>query len=215
MADSKLFSMINEAKIKLAPGQKLLKAKELEQLLTAKELIEQSQEQATRYRKEVTVQLELEKEQAREEGYQKGLELWAQEMEGIEQEIAKAREEFEGVVLKAAMAAAKKFVGRELEQKPETLLEIVAKSLKAVAQHKKIVIYCSKNDFDLLDAARPQLKAHFEQLESLTVQVKGGIDGYIIETERGIINHGRLEDLWGALEKAFGHALAKKKQAAT
>lgn len=130
-------------------------------------------------------------------------------MQGIEKEIQRARKEFEEAILAAAMAAAKKFVGRELEQNPSTLVEIVAKSLKAVSQHKKIIIYCSKKDFELLDAARPDLKKLFEQLESLTVAVKEGIDGYIIETERGIINHGNLEELWNALEKAFGSALKK------
>lgn len=209
MAKAKLFSLYDNSSITLSPGSRHIPSDQLSKLLSAKQMVDSTKKATIEFKKKQVAETEQLKEKAASEGYAEGLERWTQEMSGIEDEIAKARKEFEQAILAAAMAAAKKFVGREIEQNPSTLVEIVTKSLKAVAQHKKIIIYCSKKDFELLDAARPDLKKLFEQLESLTVAVKEGIDGYIIETERGIINHGNLDELWNALEKAFGSALAK------
>ena len=210
MAKAKLFSLYDQSHIELAPGTRHIPATQLSKLLSSQELVNKTKQASIEYKKERTKEIALLEEDALQKGYEKGLESWAEEMHGIEEEIQRARKEYEAAILAAAMAAAKKFVGREIEQKPNTLVEIVKKSLRAVCQHKKIVIYCSKADYELLDSARPELKKLFEQLESLTVAIKDGIDGYIIETERGIINHGKLEDLGNALEKAFGSALAKK-----
>lgn len=204
-----LFTLIDETKIELAGGQRILKQNDVGLVLEAKTLVEKTRQDTTNYKKQVVKEMEQQAFQAQKEGFEKGLQSWANELKTINDEIIQARKEFEAAILSTAMAAAKKFVGRELEINRNTMVDIVCKSLKAVAQHKKIMIYCHKQDYDQLDQARPQLKKLFEQLEVLSVGVKENIQpgGYIIETERGIINHSDVTKVWNALEKAFAQIL--------
>jgi type III secretion protein L len=82
--------------------------------------------------------------------------------------------------------------------------------LKAVAQHKQIVIYVNRQDLAALEAARPRLKDLFEQLEVLSLRERADIQtgGCVIETEGGIIN-AQIENRWRILENAF-EAMRKK-----
>lgn len=203
-----LFSLIDETKVLLAPGQKVIKKDDYQKIVSSKELVQKTIQDTIEYKKQAMVETEKSKELAEEEGFSAGLRQWAQELGSINKEVVKAREEFEKIILSTAILAAQKFVGRELKLDPETMVDIVKNSLKAVSQHKRISIYCNPKDLETLDKARPQLKTLFEELEVLGVYTKDSIEqgGYIIETERGIINHSDISKVWHTLQQVLESA---------
>jgi type III secretion protein L len=208
---TKLFTLIEPKDIHLNAGQKILPQEEFSSLLSARELIQTCLQEATAHKQAVVAEIEVAQEIAQRQGYEEGLERWSKEVFKLEEEVEKIRQEIEKAILKIALKAAQTIVGREMKQSPETMVDIVTTTLRAVSQHKKISIYCSRSDFELLDASRPKLKALFEQLDALSVHIKPELPpgGYIIETERGIINNSDIEKVWINLEKAFLSKLNK------
>jgi type III secretion protein L len=119
------------------------------------------------------------------------------------------------VIVPVALKAAKKILGREIETVDTAIVDIVANSLKAVAQHKKFTIYVNRKDLDVLEANRPALKKVLENPEAFSLRERADIQpgGCIIETEGGIIN-AQLENQWRILEQAFESLLKQAPQAA-
>lgn len=203
-----LFSLIDQTQVHLAPNQRIIKSEDFQKILSLKEIQEKALRDIQEFKKEAVLQIEEAKEAAEKEGFQAGLEKWTAEIARVEEEIKKTREEFEKAVLRTAILAAQKFVGRELKQDPTTMVDIVKNSLKAVVQHKRISIFCHHKDFQALEQARGDLKLMFEELEVLGVYVRDNIEpgGYVIETERGIINHSDINKVWVTLEQALSNA---------
>jgi type III secretion protein L len=204
--DPKLFSMIDGQTITIAPGTKRLPADAFSTLLSCRELLEAAKKDAEEYRKQVTAECEEIKAHAESEGFQAGFDQWTQTVSYLEGEIAKVQEELKKVVLPVAIKAAKKIVAAELQVNPSVVLDIVASTLKSIAQHKRIVLYVSKKDYDLIESSKSKLKPIFEELESLSIRDREDIEpgGCIIETEVGIVN-ARLKDRWKTLETALEH----------
>jgi type III secretion protein L len=202
--EKKYFSLIKGEPIKVAPRSKIVPENEFEELLSAREVLEKVQADALEYRKKVTSDCEIIKEKAEKEGFAAGYEAWVVQIGQLEKEIAKVREEMIKLIMPIALKAAKKIVARELDVTPEVIIDIVKGTLKAVAQHKKIVLYINKRDFETIDKNKSGLKQIFEQLESLSVRERDDIEpgGCIVETEGGIIN-AQLKDRWVSLEAAF------------
>lgn len=200
----KLFSLIRGDRIHVAPQTKVLPAADFSQLQQANELLETVQEDATTYRMAVANECETIKEHAFREGYEEGLRQWGEHLVRFEQELKVRQEETKKMILPIALAAAKKMIGRELTLSPDVILDIITANLKAVAQHKKITIYVSRQDLEIVEQQRPRLRDLFEHLESLSIRPRDDIapGGCVIETEIGIIN-AQFEHRWRALEKAF------------
>lgn len=202
----KFFSMIDGRSVAIAPGTKRLSADAFSTLLSCTELLSAAKKDAEEYRKQVTAECEELKAHAESEGFQAGFDQWTQTVSYLEGEIAKVQKELQKVVMPVAIKAAKKIVAAELKVNPEVVLDIVASTLKSIAQHKRIVLYVSKKDFDLLERSKSKLKPIFEELESLSIRDRDDIEpgGCVIETEVGIVN-ARLEDRWRTLEAALEH----------
>ncbi len=200
----KHFTLIRGDRIHFAPGTKILKASEFSSSLDAKELLKTVQEDAAEYKIQVAREAEKSKEAAEEEGFQEGLKKWAALQAELEKEIENVHQQVSETVIPVALKAAKKIIGRELELTKETVVDIVINNLKAVAHHKKIKIYMSRQDAEIMEKNKKRLKDVFEKLESLLLiesdDVKPG--GAVIETEGGIIN-AQLDNLLNTLEKAF------------
>lgn len=202
---NKLFSLIHEkGSLRLSPEGKILPAAAFSEVLGAGELLKTAQQDAETYKKAVVAECEKLKELAVKEGFEAGFSQWADHLAELVQETSKAHEEVSKVVIPLALKAAKKIVGREIELSREVAVDIVATALKAVSQHKKIMVYVNKQDVEALEKARPRLKAIFERLELLSIRAREDIlpGGCIIETEAGIIN-AQLANQWQILEKAF------------
>ena len=201
----KLFSTIHgKDEVRLAPEQKILPAKAFSTLLDSKQLLKSVRKDAEEYKKGVVSESEKLKEEAQKEGFEAGFSQWSDHLAELVAETERAHDEVSKVVIPLALKAAKKIVGREIELNKEATVDIVANALKAVAQHKKIMVYANKNDIEALEEARPRLKAIFERLELLSIRERDDVEagGCIIETEAGIIN-AQLANQWQILERAF------------
>lgn len=212
----KFFSLIHEPtqEVHLAQNVKHLPQEAFSKLLDAHNLLETTKADTIEYQKKASQEGEVVKQRAAEDGFVEGLNQWAEQVFKVEDEVHKIKKELEKVMIKAALMAGKRIVGREIEQNPKTIVDIIRHSLKAVAQHQKINIYCNKEDYQALEAARPELKSLFEQLEALAVLVKDDLErgAYVIETERGIINHSNIDEVWQAMEQAFESTLSQQGQ---
>lgn len=200
----KFFETIQGEKVHLTPGKKVIPASEFSVLMEAKELLEKVCKEGEQYRQETADECEKLREKAEERGFEEGLLKWNEKIDEMEKEIAKVRKEMEHLLVPLALASVKKIIGREVELKPETIVDIIATSLKGVSHHRKIALFVNKNDLEIIEKNRLQLKALFEHLQSLTITTRDDIPqgGCIIETEAGIVNVG-LEQQLGALETAF------------
>lgn len=210
--NKKFFALINTETIRSGSSKKVIPASEVTTLLSAKEVLEIAKKDAEQYKKEVVQEVEKLKSQAELQGYEEGFKKWAEQVTQLEKEILRVREDVEKMIVPIALKAAKKIVQKEIEQSPDTIVEIVSANLKAVSQHKQITIYVNKKDLDHLESQKPRLKEIFEKLESLSIRARSDIEpgGCMIETEGGIIN-AQLENRWKVLENAF-EALTKAEQ---
>jgi type III secretion protein L len=210
----KFFTLIYGDQIRTAPETKIVPAGSLSTLMDSEEILEQVKKDADKYRDEVIKENETIKENAFKDGYEEGFKQWADHVVKLEQEIEKVHQELQELAVPVALKAAKKIVGREIELDPEVIVNIVLDNIKAVAQHKKITIYVNKKDLDILEKNKPEIKKHFESLESLSIRERNDVQpgGCIIETEVGIIN-GQMEHRWTVLEKAFANLMSSKSPA--
>lgn len=206
----KFFSLISGKEVRVAPGEKIVPAKEFETLENANEILKTVKAEGFAYRQEVAKESEKIKEQAFQEGFQEGLVSLNKHLFALDEELKILREDIQKKILPLALKAAKKIIGEELRMHPDRIVDIVLTSLKPVTQHRKIVIYVNKADLDMLESAKSKIKSIFEHLENLSIQERGDIEpgGCMIETEAGIIN-AQLENQWRALEAAF-EAFMKK-----
>lgn len=207
----KLFTLIDQSDITIEPGTKILPKEELGIALSSKELIECVKKDAAAYKKRIVEESEVLRKQAAEEGFAEGFKKWAEKLAELEEEIKKAHNEIEKVVLPLALKAAKKIVNQEITTSEQAILNIIRNQLQKVAQHKKIAIYVNPNDFEIVEKEREQLKTLFENLEALSIRKDKDIErgGTIIETEGGIIN-AQLANQWLILENAFQKMLLKE-----
>lgn len=203
----KFFTLISGKEITVAPGKQRIPAAQFSQGLDALELQSQVQKEADAYRLQVAKECETFKTQGYQEGYEQGYQEWTESLSALEKEIRSVHDELKKLIIPVALKAAKKIIGKEVELHPDVVTDIVASTLKAVSQHKKITVYVSKKDLDLLEQQKGRLKDMFESLESFSLKERSDIEpgGCIIESEIGIVNgqmtH-RLDLLTQAFEKA-------------
>lgn len=200
----KFFSLIHGGNIHIAPETKVIPAEALSTLIDAQEVLAAVEKDAELYKKEVVTEIEKLKAQAQQEGFEQGYSEWMEKIASLEEEIKKVRSDMQKVIIPIALKAAKKIVGKEIEASEKTVVDIIANSLKAVSQHKRIKIYVNAKEFDTVEKSREQIKKIFENLEALSILPQDDVDsgGCIIETEGGIIN-AQLENQWMILENAF------------
>lgn len=210
----KFFSLIHGDQVHLAPNTKVIPSEALQTLATAEEVLAKVREDAEKYRNSTAEECERQKEQATQEGFEEGQRQWNEKLRELEEEILEVRNKLEKLVVPIALKAAKKIVGRELEISKDTVVDIVANSLKAVTTHKKVKICVSKEDLEALEKQRERLKKMFETLESFIIEERDDISpgGCLIETEGGIIN-ATIENQWMMLENAFDALMKKQKTA--
>lgn len=201
---SRLFSFIKDGEIHPASNQKVIPQEEFSQLMEAHEIVEKARADAEAYRAETEAECALLREKAQEEGFQEGLEKLSEGILGLDQEKKRLRHEMNKLILPLALKAAKKIVAKELETRPETIVDIVLQALAPVLQNHRIIIWVNKADKEILEKEKTQIREKLEQVESLVIKERDDIapGGCIIETESGIIN-ASIENQWRAIESAF------------
>lgn len=206
----KYFSLLSGDDVHIAPGQKIVPAKEFSTLKEAAEILHQVKNEAEEFKKNTLVEAEKIKELAFQEGFQDALTSLNKHIVLLDNALKEIREDVQKRILPIALKAARKIMGEELKLHPDRIVDILCQSLKPVTQHRRITIYVNRADLEFVEAAKPKLKKMFERLENLSIQERADIEpgGCIIETEAGIIN-AQLENQWRALESAF-ESFAKK-----
>lgn len=200
----KFFSLIETEDVHLAPDKKVIPAEEFSKLVEAEAILDQTRKEEDIYRQKVATECEKLKELGEKAGFEKGLKQWNAQIERLDEEIKSVRKEMESSIVPLALTAVKKIIGRELETRTDTIVDIISTALKAVTQHRKVSIYVSPQDLETVEAARPEIKELFEHVDSLTIASRNDVTegGCIIETEAGIIN-AQLESQLDALKAAF------------
>lgn len=204
MTQRKLFTLLYGKEAHLQGSEKRIPASEFSLVQSATELLDTVTQEAEQYRMEVVKECEVMHDIAQREGFDAGFTQWAEQINLLEQERKALQQAMEKTIIPVALKAARKIVGREIELTETTVVDIVSQHLKSVAQHKKIVIYTSRQDFGILERYRESLKKLFESLDSLSIQVKENLTrgSFVIETEKGIMN-AQLDQIWEILEKVF------------
>jgi type III secretion protein L len=201
---SKFFSLIEDGEVHPASNKKIIPQEEFGTLMEASEVLEKARQNAEEYRAQTEAECQELREIAKKEGYQEGLEQLNANIIGLDQEKKRLRHEMNKLILPLALKAAKKIVAKELETKPETIVDIVLQALSPVLQNHQITIWVNKADKDILETEKNRLKEKLEQVQSLSIKERDDVTqgGCIIETESGIIN-ANIDNQWRAIESAF------------
>lgn len=199
------FSFLHTHKIALPKGKKILKEAEYTTLVEAEKLIEKMKADEEKYKQKAV-------KKGEKKGFNEGLKQFNKAIAHLEEEIETVRKEMENAIIPLALTAVKKIIGKELEAKNITVVDIIATALKGISHHKKVKLFVNKVDFDLIDSQKPRLKDLFEHLQSLTLAIRDSVPQgeCVVETESGIINIS-LDQQLTALEKAFKSFLQKEK----
>lgn len=201
---SRLFSFIKEGEIHPSSDKKVIPLEDFTILMEASEVLERAKGDAEELREKTEAECVELKEIAKKEGYEEGLKQLNEQILGLDQEKKRLRHEMNKLILPLSLKAARKVVARELETKPETIVDIVLQALSPVLQNHRITIYVNKMDKEILEKEKTRLKEKLEQVESLAIKERDDVaaGGCIIETESGIIN-ATIESQWRAIEAAF------------
>jgi len=208
----KFFSLISKEEVHIAPGEKVVSAKDFSQLKKANEILKQVNQEAYEYKQACVKEAETLKQQSSKEGFQEGLDKFNATLMQLDKELKSLREEFNKKILPIALQAAKKILGDELKLHPDRIVDIVTQALKPVIAHHQIKIYANKADIDILEKNKSKIKNILQEVESFVIEEREDVEpgGCLIETEAGIIN-AQLENQWRSLEAAFKAYTEKKK----
>lgn len=204
MSKKKTLTLIHGEEIHAAPGTKILPSAAYTTLLSLKEMLQKAKEDAKKHLMDAREEAKEIKKEAEQSGFEAGMKQWAQQLAQLEKEIDKVHEEIKKIAIPLALKAAKKIVGKEIELKPEVIIDIVSDNLQAVKQHTYVKVYVNKKDYLILEKEKEKLKSLFESLKTFALLIKEDVEegGCVIETEAGIIN-ARIGNKWAVLEKAF------------
>ncbi|CCB88168.1 HrpE/YscL family type III secretion apparatus protein [Simkania negevensis] len=201
---SKYFSLIFSGEVHRAEEDKILPEEEYSVLLDALEVLAKAKEDVKTYLKQNKEECEKVLKKAEEAGFNKGLTEFNKQILLYEQKMKVVEHDLQKMILPLALKAAKKIVGRELETRPDTIVDIVRQTLKPVTQNHHIKIYVNKKDREILEEKKQDLRKSLDQVQTFSIEEREDVSpgGCIIETEAGIIN-ASLENQWRALEAAF------------
>jgi type III secretion protein L len=199
-----LFSLIKSGTVRITSGRKILPKNEFCEILSAKEIIEKAHTDAKALGEENEKKCEELREQSKKEGRKEGLTEFNKHILYFESRVKEVETDFQNSVLPLALKAAKKIVGAQFALKPETIVDIVIKTLKPVSQNRKVKIIINPEDRKFIEEQKEEIRKGLDQLETLAIEERASVEpgGCIIETESGIIN-ATLENQWRAIEAAF------------
>ena len=199
--------------VELKDGQSVIPAEDIAKISDINSLREELIKEADQLKEDLKNKAAEEEKKAVEKGYQEGLEKWGKQLFDLEEEVTKIKQEHEKTVVDLSLIIAKKIVQHDIKVSKKTLNEMVTASLETVKQDADILIYCNEKDYEKIAASKASFMEIFEKLNTLTIQVKDDVDegGYIIKTERGIINNAQFDRLWETLEKNIKRMIADDK----
>ncbi|WP_316359318.1 HrpE/YscL family type III secretion apparatus protein [Candidatus Neptunichlamydia sp. REUL1] len=208
---SKYFSLIYSGEITQGSDDKVIPSDEFSELLKATDVLNKAKADVKTYLENNKEECQKLLAKAEEAGFNKGLSEFNKQILYYQERVKQLEHELQKTILPLALKAAKKIVGRELELKPETIVDIVRQTLKPVTQNHHIKIFVAKQDKEALEERKKELRDILEHVQTFIIEEREDITpgGCIIETEAGIIN-ASLENQWRALESAFETFMKRK-----
>lgn len=200
----KYFSLVKLGDIHPSDEKKVIPAADFSKLVEASRIVEIAEQEMEELKEKTAEACEKLKKEARERGFQQGLDIFNEKIFAIDEELKALRLNLQQMVLPIALKAAKRIVGKELEIFPETIVDIVIQAIKPVSESQHITIFVNKEDKEHLDANKPKLKEILQQAEVLMIQERADVEpgGCVIKTDSGMVNV-TIENQWRALERAF------------
>jgi type III secretion system HrpE/YscL family protein len=172
--------------------------------LEAERLLTEARADAERLRAEVAGELERARHQAESEGRERGLQAVTELLVGARAAAARARSSAEPELRTLAVRIAEKILGRELELRPELVVDVVAEALRHAGQPRELVLRCSPDDLAALERGKPRLLERLSQAQAVRLRADDTVPrgGCIIETELGVVD-ARLSTQLEAIERAL------------
>lgn len=206
----KFFSFSKE-EIHPALDSKIIPKEDFTTILEVTQLLEKAKDESTLIKEQTQKECESLKEEAKNKGFNEGLDKLNTHILMLDNQIKTLEEEYKNQVLPIALKAAKKIISSELKTNPDAIVSIVKGALKPVSQHLKIKIFVNKQDLDILEKQKAEIKKVLDQVQTFSLEERDDIErgGCIIETEKGIIN-AQLENQFRAMEAAFKAFMEKK-----
>lgn len=199
-----LFSLVKKGSVHYSSKSKVIPAEVYSKLLHIDELLEEVHEEIKQLKEENALHCEELRKQASEQGFKQGLVNFNTQILHLDHVIKDSKLEMQKMILPLALQAAKKIVGQQLQVNPETIVDIVLQAIKPITQSYQVKIFVSKQDKELLESRKPEIKKILDHVKVLSVQEREDVSpgGCLIETDSGIIN-ASIENQWRALETAF------------
>jgi type III secretion protein L len=194
---------INE-NLKVHSGQKRIAKEEFCAVIDAQELIKNAKIEA----KDIIEQAKIEAEKihlkAKEDGFKEGLEPYNMHILYFDDRIKTLKHELQKSLLGLVLSTTKKIVGEGLKAHPELVIDIISQAIKNVTSSSKIKLFVNKQDLNLLEEKKEDLKRLFEHLDSFSIEERSDVEigSCIIQTEKGILN-ANLENQFHALQNAL------------
>ncbi|MBN2056993.1 hypothetical protein JW905_18850 [bacterium] len=170
----------------------------------AARIVARAQAEAAAILGAAAAELESMRRKGYEEGYRRAIDESLQLLTSAKRIRTAYREEHARDIIRIALKAAGKIIGREIKQQPSTTASIVEQVLAAARSREQITVLVNPRDLEQVITARPRLIAMVGRAREFTIRgdvaVKRG--GCIIETELGAIN-GELESQLNRLEETL------------
>jgi flagellar biosynthesis/type III secretory pathway protein FliH len=145
--------------------------------------IERAEQRAERIVDEAREKADAIREEAREAGRREGYEELVDLIAEVRERYRTIQDEARQDTLELAFRVARRIVGREIDQQPEIVREMVADSLRHVRGKRQVVVYVHPDDLPYLTAEKEELS---RRLDGATIYFEGSAEieqgGCLIET---------------------------------
>jgi type III secretion protein L len=172
--------------------------------LQAERLLAEARAEAERRLADSERECERLRAQAVAEGRERGLAAVSELLVGARAAATRARRDAERELRVLAVRIAEKILGRQLDERPEAIADIVGEALRLAGEAREIVVRAHPDDLAALERGRPRLIERAKRASAVTFradpQVRRG--GCILETELGIVD-ARLSTQLDAIERSL------------
>jgi type III secretion protein L len=160
--------------------------------------------EAERILKQAQAEAERIRAQAAAEGRERGMAAVTELLVGARAAASRARAASAGELRTLAVRIAEKILGRELQLRPEAVVDVAAEALTAAGASQQVTLRCHPDDLAALERGKPRLVERCARAQAVHLRpdAQVGRGGCIVETELATID-ARLSTQLEAIERAL------------
>lgn len=142
--------------------------------------------------------------QAQSEGRERGLAAVTELLVQARAASVRARQSAEADLRRLAVRIAERILGREIQQNPDTVVDVASEALGQAGGPKEVLLRCHPDDLKALERGRPRLLSRCAQAQAVLLRADPAVPrgGCIVETELGTVD-ARLQVQLQAIERAL------------